>query len=610
MESREGAAVYRAVLDSLYSFEGESPKRVVITDKFAMFVGGLPPHRSRVDSATLEKFAFTGAQRAPLDPQLKYRMPVAILRADSMPKLEERGIELMRKLQIADAFWLAFREAYPGAWGMVGFSRVTFNSDYTQAIVYSNHQCGSYCYNGDTWILERPAERWRVVERIAREHLRMGEAFPRSQPRIGEVSREPVYNFELEGLRYVGLDAKPYSYRHRQVYEAFANAVTHKPLSFLKVNVLRGAGRSRVYTTDSAGRLSLGTVPDDDLVAMIVPCPDQSRPDSIYAGDFRTTAGSDTTIKVSIDFRQCFHASRDEQVRTLTGAQAFISETEARFLFPRRGASYTWDLPVKGAYPGGAEYMWWLGWAIPDARDGKDPLALWLTKRWKAGGPRKGSLAELIAGTSLEPMINCVTCDGAWFADPETDHKNVFANVENDQVVFRIRGKEAVQRIFPAIPRTVTFETRVRHVALPEYGPGDNEESQTVVVNCTNSDLSAASRRRCDVTRKAQASRQRADSTTRRVEVVVLSYDGASLMRNLNVRIRSEDKKIPAVTRSTGPLGKFSIMQSPPDSVTVEVLCPENRHGAHAVSGRTSFYLAPGSDTTLQLLVDPRSCSQ
>jgi hypothetical protein len=599
------------VLDSLYSFQGASPKRVVITDKFSMFWEAvLPPHRSRVDSATLEKYAFTGAQRAPLDPHLKYRLPVAILPADSMPKLEERGIELARKLQIADAFWVAFRETYPGAWGMVGFSRVTFNSAYTQAIVYSNHQCGPYCYSGDTWILERPAQRWRVVERIAREHLRMGEAFPRSQPRVGEVP-QPVYNWELEGLRYVGLDAKPNSYRHRMVYEAFANAVTHQPLSFLKVNILRGVGMSRVYTTDSVGRLSLGTVPFDDLVAMIVGCPDQSRPDSIYAGDFRTTAGSDTTIKVSIDFRQCFHVSRDEQVWTLTGAQAFISETEARFIFPRRAASYTWDLPLKGAYPGGAEYMWWLGWAISDARDGKDPLALWLTKRWKSGGPRKGSLDELIAGIPLEPMINCVTCDGAWFGDPDTDHKNVFANVENGQVVFRVRGKEAVRRIFPTIPHTVTFETRVRQVAMPEHGPGDNEESQTVRVNCSNSDSSAASRRRCDVPPNAQAARQTADSTAmRRLQVVVLSYDGASLMRNLDVRIRSEDKKAPSVTRSTGPLGKFSILQSPPDSVTLEVLCPENRRRTHGVSASTSFYLAPGRDTTLQLLVDPQSCSR
>jgi hypothetical protein len=255
--------------------------------------------------------------------------------------------------------------------------------------------------------------------------------------------------------------------------------------------------------------------------------------------------------------------------------------------------------------------MWEVSWNGPQVRDGEDPFMLWLIKGFKPGGPRTGSLAELIAGTPLEPMINCVTCDGAVFADPKTDHKKVFAAVENGQLVFTIRGREAVRRIFPTIPRRVTFEATVRHVVNREYGPGDAGGSQTVVVNCHNSDSSAASRRRCDVTSKPQAGIQTIDSTSpRRVQVVVLRYDGASLMRNQDVRIRSEDRKTASVMRSTGSLGRFSLLQQPFDSVTFEALCPDGRRNARPISGRSSLYLAAGSDTTLQLIVDPRLCSR
>jgi hypothetical protein len=613
-ESVDGAAVYRAVLDSLYSFQGEAPKMVVLTDnsfqgnsprggfftdRFRMPDGPMPPHRSRIDSLVLQKYAFFRAVRALPDPAFKYRLPIAVFSGDSIRTLEQRGARLEREnergIRISAPFWAAFRKKYPGAWGMAGFGRVAFNLEHTQALVYSNHQCGLGCDHGDTWVLERPRESWRIVERI-----------PSGENNNWEST------WELEPLRYLGLDAKPNSYRHRLVYGALTNAVTSRPLSFMQVNVHPETGRSEVFTTDSAGRFGLGRMPLIAFLHMGVGCPDQSRPDSIYGLDFVVTPGLDTTMNRKIDFRQCFREVREPTVPTLSGAEAFISATEARFVFPRRGPNYTWDLPLKGAHPGGAEYWWLVDWNGPHVRDGQDPLALWLVTWWKQGGPRKGSLAELIAGRPLDPMINCVTCDGAVFADPGTDHMNVFARAEDGRLVFTVHGRKAVKRIFPAIPTTVSFESRVRQIPLREYGPGDNQESQRVFVNCRNSDSSAASRRRCDVPPKIPKPPQGVDSAApRRIHVVVLSYDGASLMRNLDVRIQSEDKSKSSEVRSTGSAGSFFLLHPPSDSVTLEALCPDARRGERrGISGRFGLYVARGADTTVQMIVDPRLCAQ
>ena len=90
-------------------------------------------------------------------------------------------------------------------------------------------------------------------------------------------------------------------------------------------------------------------------------------------------------------------------------------------------------------------------------------------------------------------MIHCTTCDQpAMFSNPATDGKNVFASVDNEHLVFTVRGREAVRRLFPTIPTTVQFEKRVRQVATRDYGPGDTEEGQNVFVNCRSSDSTAA----------------------------------------------------------------------------------------------------------------------
>lgn len=472
-EAAARAGVYRAVLDSLYSFAGERPRTIVFTDRLRPPYTPFPAHSVAIDSVMLRKSAFLDMVRAPLDTRLTSAVPIVRLSRDSIDALEKVGAVLDKEYQTGDPLYLAFSKRYPGAWGMLSLTRIAFNTRRTEALVYSNHSCGANCENGDTWHLRRMGQRWRIVERI-----------PRQQAGA----------FEIDPLRYLGAGANPNSYRPRRAHGVVTNVETQKPVPSLAIRVrstrINGSVEAdSVIKTDSAGRFVLTDLPLWGSVIMTLGCPDNN-PDHypLIFAQVQGTPGIDTTMNVPIDYRHCIDAPPVVPVNTLIGAQAYIGPDEARFVFPHDSInSYKWDVPVKGQYERGAEYMWEIRWEIPDSSDGKRPFLLWLITRWKKGGPRSGSLAQLIAGVKLEPMIDCVTCDGAVYADPETDYKKVFASVEkNGDLVFTIRGADAVRRIFPTVPDSVAFSKTVRQTPLPQYGPGDVEQSLNVRVTRQN----------------------------------------------------------------------------------------------------------------------------
>ena len=494
-EATARAEVYRLVLDSLYFVNGERPKRIVLTN-WSWTGGGIPAHNSTIDSALVKRFAVLSAIRAPLDAISGYRVPISTLPLDSVPALRERGAALDVEAT-GNPFYVALARQYPGAWGMLGVSRIAFNANRSQALVNTYHACGNDCMNRDTWFLTRSGRSWRIAERMPMEKRN---------------------NVEVEPLRYVGADVSPIAYRPRRVRGVVTNEETGKPIPFLDITIRRMLNSGVNVTdapvrTDKAGRYTITRLPLNAGMTMIVPCPGQQHAAQIQP--IGVTPGMDTTINIPVNFGICdttaVKAAAEKAAAAkaaaappnpLSGAQAFISTDSARFEFPRQPTTtYEWDVPLKGAYAGSPEYMWDVNWEIADSLNGKAPYLLWLTKGWKAGGPRKGSLKQLISGVPLDPMIECTTCDGAIFEDPDTDHAKVFATVENGQLVFVVRGADAVRRIFPTPPARVTLSQTVRHVPHREYGPGDVSSSQQVLVNCRNSDESADAKHRCDVKR-------------------------------------------------------------------------------------------------------------
>ena len=60
--------------------------------------------------------------------------------------------------------WKEFREKYPESGGFISFSRVGFNSDMTEALVYFEHWCGRACGSGFYLMLNRREEGWKVTK--------------------------------------------------------------------------------------------------------------------------------------------------------------------------------------------------------------------------------------------------------------------------------------------------------------------------------------------------------------------------------------------------------------------------------------------------------------
>jgi hypothetical protein len=215
---------------------------------------------------------------------------------------------------------------------------------------------------------------------------------------------------------------------------------------------------------------------------------------------------------LSLVFRQCFlviaasvavashgGAQTPAQVNTLTGARAVITPDEARFIFPRQASdSYIWDVPMSGE-TGGGGYMWDVSWTTPLDRQGIDPCALWLVQYWKSGGPRKGGLESLIQWLRIEPMVKSKKDLSGIDRVRKVDHSNVFASVEDGQLVFIVHGADAVRQIFPTIPSTVTFRALTMKGPPRRWGPASAHDYKTVVVNAaTSPDIAEPRRSMCD----------------------------------------------------------------------------------------------------------------
>jgi len=300
-EADDAAVVYRTVLDSLYNFHGESPRRIVVTDWFFPDTSDLPANPRQIDPSTLERYRFLRTVHARPHEHLQLRAPFSLLPRDSTPVLERLGEPLSKKaeeegegIDEASPFWLAFRERYTGAWGTVAFSPAAFNPEHTQALMFTNHACGQACSNSDTWLLERTGESWRIAERIPR-------------------TKEPVWG--LDSLRYLGVDANRAAYRPRSIHGTLVNAVTGRALSRLKVMVARGARPSQVIT-GLRGQYFVDSLPINARTLLTVACPAPSRRRPLVLAMLQPHAGLDSTMNTAIDFRRCLH---NRPARALAG---------------------------------------------------------------------------------------------------------------------------------------------------------------------------------------------------------------------------------------------------------------------------------------------------
>jgi len=189
------------------------------------------------------------------------------------------------------------------------------------------------------------------------------------------------------------------------------------------------------------------------------------------------------------------------RVNILAGSKAFITPDSARFVFPRQANdSYEWDVPIHGDPPtGGGGYEWDVSWETPAERTGIDPCGLWLVQYWKSGGPHKGPLKSLIEWLRIEPITKDTTNPSGFSFRPKADARKVFPTVEDGQLVFVIRGADAVRQIFPTIPTKVMFRVIIENTPPRRFGSGSSHEYKTVMVNTPNSpELPETHHNKCD----------------------------------------------------------------------------------------------------------------
>jgi hypothetical protein len=307
-DSKDAPGVYRAVLDSLYSFHGERPRMVVIGDEHAPAPGGRIPYKHRVDSSTKAAFAFQSAIEDPMNGTFSYRVPVAMLSYEARQALGREGIPLEREANLksaneeTSAFWLAFRKRYPTAWGYVDLSRIAYNPEHTEALVFSVHRCGATCENGDTWLAGRRGETWAITERI---------------------ENYEVAGWRLDSLRYVGRSADPTWYRSRRAHGVFSNAETGAVLPFLDVTFTGFGGFASTVRTDSAGRYTVDNLPLSSTLDFKVSCPISGRSDTLAGPFLMTRPGLDTTLNIDVRYRGCTHLNREHPL--ISGTKKEVS---------------------------------------------------------------------------------------------------------------------------------------------------------------------------------------------------------------------------------------------------------------------------------------------
>lgn len=328
-EATARADVYRIVLDSLYSVNGERPKRIVLTNWFSTPGWIDSTHRSAIDPALVKKFSVLGAIRAPFDAISGNRFAISTLPLDSVPALRERGVAIDAS-QAAQPFWLAFAKKYPDAWGMLGVSRIAFNSNRSQALVNTYHACGNSCLTRDAWFLTRSGKTWRIAARMPAEQ----------QPLL-----------EIEPLRYVGADISPTAYRPRRLQGVVTDDGTGLAMAGLIIRVRRMLLTNGftvddpTLRTDSLGRFTLTRLPLNAALTLFFDCPNGRRQQSLpFFTPVMVRPGMDTTINVSFPFSACAQVPPDSVGRT-SGASSINHGPS----FSQRA---TWMYLTAGAKPG------------------------------------------------------------------------------------------------------------------------------------------------------------------------------------------------------------------------------------------------------------------
>jgi hypothetical protein len=241
----ESFAVFTAVLDSLYRSNGDRPPMVIVYDSLSWRQAGvayrgklLRPYRETIDPATIADFEHVTSHSIAFPREFRYKGKLHVLSSIEYEQIHTRGNSLASAIPSRELrempYWIGFIDTYPRAWGVTVLSRVGFNADTTQALIYVRHQCGGGCFSSETIFLKKKKGRWTIAERIGDEgreslgtgsmrYLGDGAHFLADQRRRQDSTRRAV----ADSIR---LDRAP-----RRIRGTVTNRQTHRPIPFAQV---------------------------------------------------------------------------------------------------------------------------------------------------------------------------------------------------------------------------------------------------------------------------------------------------------------------------------------------------------------------------------------
>jgi hypothetical protein len=109
-----------------------------------------------LQQATIDAFRKANAQQVSLHRSFHSSLDYDLVDESQLEPIFKKG----------GGWWDAYYKQFPRAQGILTFSRVGFNSDGTQALLYYNNTCGGLCGAGEYVIMVKRDGRWSIATEI------------------------------------------------------------------------------------------------------------------------------------------------------------------------------------------------------------------------------------------------------------------------------------------------------------------------------------------------------------------------------------------------------------------------------------------------------------
>lgn len=159
----EEAAVYAAAIET---YLGRRPAQLVLQEETALFIGGDTAETLGYLTAKLPGLEADTLDSLQARNDRAYAVPLSTARAWPFPCVLLTAAEMHSFFEPSAGGWDAFYARYPESQGIMELSRVGFNAEMTQALVYVGNQSHWLAGAGFYYLLAKEGGTWKVVGQV------------------------------------------------------------------------------------------------------------------------------------------------------------------------------------------------------------------------------------------------------------------------------------------------------------------------------------------------------------------------------------------------------------------------------------------------------------